>query len=124
MSANKARPSYRVACYLIDKGVRIVPVNPGLAGQELLGETVYGELGDIPFDVDMVNIFRPSVAVPKIVDAALVRWPDLCTIWMQLGVQHPESAAKAKARGVDVIQDRCLKIECDRLFSAHPGGRA
>ena len=117
VSANQIRPSYYVARYLGLKGMRVIPVNPGLAGQTLLGETVYGDVADIPFDVDMVDIFRRSEAVPPIVDASLARWPDLQTIWMQIGVTHPEAAAKAEARGVDVVQDRCPKIEYQRLFN-------
>lgn len=116
VSANPVRPSYFVARYLRLKGVRVVPVNPGLAGQTLFGETVYGALSDIPFDVDMVDIFRRSDAVPAIVDDALARWPDLETIWMQIGVEHANAAAKARARGVTVIENRCPKIEYQRLF--------
>jgi hypothetical protein len=116
VSANPVRPSYFVARYLGLKGMRIIPVNPGLAGQKLFGETVYGDLAEIPFDVDMVDIFRRSEAVPEIVDAALARWPNLQTIWMQIGVSHAEAAAKAQDRGVDVIEDRCPKIEYQRLF--------
>ncbi|PUB13626.1 CoA-binding protein [Yoonia sediminilitoris] len=117
VSANPVRPSYYVARYLGLKGYRVIPVNPSLAGQQLLGETVYGDVTDIPDDVDMVDIFRRSDAVPPIVDAALDRWPDLQTIWMQIGVTHPQAAEKASARGVDVIQGRCPKIEYQRLFS-------
>ncbi|MDX8348319.1 CoA-binding protein [Cognatiyoonia sp. IB215446] len=117
ISANPVRPSYYVARYLGLKGYRVIPVNPGLARQTLLGEEVYGNVADIPDDVDMVDIFRRSEAVPPIVDAALARWPDLRTIWMQIGVEHAEASAKAKARGVDVIQNRCPKIEYQRLFN-------
>ena len=116
VSANPVRPSHFVARYLGLKGYRVIPVNPGLAGQTLLGEAVYADLEDVPDDVDMVDIFRRSDAVPAIVDAALDRWPDLQTIWMQIGVEHPEAAAKAEARGVDVIQNRCPKMEYQRLF--------
>ena len=116
VSANQVRPSYYVARYLKLKGYRVIPVNPGLAGQMLFGETVYGELEEIPFDVDMVDIFRRSDAVPPIVDAALKKWPKLQTVWMQIGVSHDGAAAKAEARGVDVIQNRCPKIEYQRLF--------
>lgn len=115
-SANPVRPSYFVARYLSLKGFRVVPVNPGLAGQKLFGENVYATLADIPFDVDMVDIFRRSDAVPAIVDEAMARWPQLQTIWMQIGVQHDGAAAVAQARGVTVIQDRCPKIEYQRLF--------
>ncbi|WP_439154882.1 CoA-binding protein [Yoonia sp.] len=115
VSANPVRPSYYVARYLGLKGYRVIPVNPGLAGQTLLSETVYATLTDVPDDVDMVDIFRRSDAVPPIVDEALARWPDLQTIWMQIGVEHAEAAEKAQARGVDVIQNRCPKIEYQRL---------
>ncbi|WP_108814643.1 CoA-binding protein [Loktanella sp. Alg231-35] len=116
VSANQVRPSFYVARYLGLKGYRVIPVNPGLAGQTLLGETVYGDVTDIPDDVDMVDIFRRSDAVPPIVDAALARWPALQTVWMQIGVMHAGAAAVAQARGVDVIQNRCPKIEYQRLF--------
>lgn len=114
-SANPARPSYRVASLLQAKGHRIVPVNPGLAGQTLLGAPVYASLSDIPFDVDMIDIFRNAEAVPAIVDEALARFPALKAIWMQLDIIVPEAAAKARARGVDVIMDRCPAIEYARL---------
>jgi len=116
VSANPVRPSFYVARYLGLKGYRVIPVNPGLAGQTLLGEVVHGDVSDIPDEVDMVDIFRRSEAVPPIVDAALARWPNLQTIWMQIGVENNEAAAKAEARGVDVIQNRCPKIEYQRLF--------
>lgn len=117
VSANQIRPSYYVARYLGLKGMRVIPVNPGLAGQTLFGETVYADVSDVPYDVDMVDIFRRSEAVPPIVDAALERWPNLQTIWMQIGVEHAEAAVKAEARGVDVVQNRCPKIEYQRLFN-------
>ncbi|MFT6683313.1 MAG: putative CoA-binding protein [Loktanella salsilacus] len=116
VSANPVRPSYFVARYLKLKGFTIVPVNPGLAGQELLGERVYGSLAEVPGDVDMVDVFRRSDAVPGIVDEALARWPQLDVIWLQLGVHHDAAAAVATARGVTVVQDRCPKIEYQRLF--------
>jgi hypothetical protein len=116
VSANPARPSHFVARYLGLKGYRVIPVNPGLAGQELLGETVHASLSDVPDEVEMVDIFRRSEAVPPIVDEALARWPDLQTIWMQIGVVHEDAAARAGARGVDVIMDLCPKMEYQRLF--------
>ena len=116
VSAKQVRPSYYVARYLGLKGYRVIPVNPGLAGQELFGSRVYPDLKSIPDDVDMVDIFRRPDAVPAIVDEALARWPDLQTIWMQIGVAHAEAAAVAQARGVDVVQNRCPKIEYQRLF--------
>jgi predicted CoA-binding protein len=116
VSANSVRPSYFVARYLKLKGFRVIPVNPGLAGQQLFRETVFGTLADIPFDIDMVDVFRRSDAVPALVDEALARWPDLKTIWMQIGVVHEAAALEAQARGVTVIMDRCPKIEYQRLF--------
>ena len=116
VSANQIRPSFYVARYLKLKGFRVIPINPGLAGQTLLGETVYSDVSQGPIDVDMVDIFRRSEAVPDIVDASLERWPALQTIWMQIGVTHDQATATAQARGVDVIQDRCPKIEYQRLF--------
>ena len=116
VSANPVRPSYFVARYLQIKGFRIVPVNPGLAGQTLLGETVHASLTDVPVDVDMVDVFRRSDAVPAIVEEALARWPRLDVIWLQLGVRHDAAAEVARARGVTVVQDRCPKIEYQRLF--------
>ncbi len=118
VSANQVRPSFYVARYLGLKGYRVIPVNPGLAGQTLLGETVYADLRQIPSEipVDMVDIFRQSAHVPPIVDDALQCLPGLRTIWMQIGVENPEAAAKAEARGITVIQNRCPKIEFQRLF--------
>ena len=117
LSPKKDRPSWGVARFLQARGYRIIPVNPGHAGAEILGETVYADLSSVPADagVDMVDIFRRSEAVPEIVDEALRVLPDLKTICMQLGVSHPEAAAKAEAAGMVVIQDRCPKIEFPRL---------
>jgi len=116
VSANPVRPSYYVARYLGLKGFRVIPVNPGLAGQELLGELVYPDLASIPDPVDVVDIFRRSDHVPPIVDQALERFENLDTIWMQIGVVNDAAAARAEARGVRVIQNRCPKIEYQRLF--------
>lgn len=116
VSTNPVRPSYFVARYLGLKGFDVVPVNPMTAGQELFGKTVVAALSDIEGSVDMVDIFRRSEAVPPIVDEALEVFPKLQTIWMQIGVEHAGAAAKAQARGVTVIQNRCPKIEYQRLF--------
>ncbi|MDF1715806.1 MAG: CoA-binding protein [Antarcticimicrobium sp.] len=116
VSMNPVRPSYYVARYLTLKGYKVVPVNPGQAGKTLFGQTVVASLPEIEGDVDMVDIFRRSEAVPPIVDEALEAFPALQTIWMQIGVENPEAAAKAEARGVTVIQNRCPKIEYQRLF--------
>ncbi|MCV2873009.1 CoA-binding protein [Defluviimonas sp. WL0050] len=118
VSPNPVRPSYYVARYLGLKGFTVIPVNPGHAGGEILGRTVYADLASIPKDmnVDMVDIFRRSDAVPAIVDEALAELPKLKTIWMQIGVEHAEAAARAEERGIRVVQNRCPKIEYQRLY--------
>ena len=114
-SANPDRASHSVAKFWADRGARVIGVNPGLAGQEFFDETVVGTIVDLPDGVDMINVFRQSDAVSGIVDAALARFDTLPTIWLQLGVQDDAAAAKATARGVDVITNRCPKIEARRL---------
>jgi predicted CoA-binding protein len=116
VSSNPVRPSYFVARYLTLKGYTVIPVNPGLEGQVLFGQDVKASLSDIEGPVDMVDIFRRSDAVPPIVDEALNTFPDLKAIWMQIGVEHVEAAQKAEARGVAVVQNKCPKIEYQRLF--------
>lgn len=116
VSMNPVRPSYYVARYLGLRGKRVIPINPVHAGKTLLGETVRADLSEISEPVDMVDIFRRPEHVPDIVDAALVQLPHLRTIWMQIGVEHPEAAAQAEAAGKTVIQNRCPKIEYQRLF--------
>ena len=116
VSPNPVRPSYFVARYLKLKGFRVIPVNPGHAGAVLFGETIRASLAECPPEVDMVDIFRRSEHVPPIVDKAMEQLPNLRTIWMQIGVQHPEAAAKAQARGLDVVQNLCPKMEYQRLF--------
>ena len=116
VSANEIRPSYYVARYLSLKGYEVFPVNPGHAGKTLFGRTVHASLDEIEGGVDMVDIFRRPEHVPQVVDEALAAFPDLRTIWMQIGVTHAEAAATARARGVDVVMDRCPKIEYQRLF--------
>ncbi len=120
LSANPARPSYGVAQFLKDKGYRVIGVNPGLAGQVMFDEPVYADLQSVPDTVDMVDIFRRSEEVPAIVDSALARWPELATIWMQIGVMHEGAAEVAAARGVDVVQNLCPKIEYARIIGASP----
>jgi len=116
MSMNPVRPSYYVARYLKLKGFDIVPVNPGHAGEEAFGATVVGSLSDIAGGVDMVDIFRRSEHVGPIVEEALDCFPDLQTVWMQIGVVNEAAADLARTRGVDVVMDRCPKIEYQRLF--------
>lgn len=112
-SSNWNRPGYFVMKYLQGKGYRVIPVNPGIAGQELLGERVYAALRDIPEPVDMVDVFRPSSEAPKIVeDAIAIHAP---VVWMQLGIRNDEAAAIAEAAGIEIIMNRCPKIEFGRL---------
>jgi predicted CoA-binding protein len=95
----------------------MIPVNPGLAGQDLLGQKVYGKLGDIPEPVDMVDIFRASQYALGIVEQALALSPRPQVIWMQLGIRNDEAATLAEANGVKVVMNRCPKIEYGRLSS-------
>lgn len=116
VSLNPVRPSYYVARYLSLKGYEVVPVNPGHVGEVVFGTKVIGSLADIEGEVDMIDIFRRSEHVTPIVEEALATFPNLKTVWMQIGVINEEAAALAEARGVDVIMDRCPKIEYQRLF--------
>ena len=116
VSLNPVRPSNYVARYLGLKGYTVIPVNPGHAGEKLYGQTVVAHLKDIEGGVDMVDIFRRSDHVGPIVDEALETFPELKTIWMQIGGVNHDAAETARARGVDVIMDRCPKIEYQRLF--------
>ena len=115
VSLNQVRPSYYVARYLSLRGYRVIGVNPGHSGAMLFGEEVRASIAELPGDVDMVDIFRRSDAVPGIVEEALAHLPGLRTVWMQIGVESPEAAAMAEARGVDVVMNRCPKIEYQRL---------
>ena len=117
VSANTSRPSYFAFKYLLERGYRMIPVNPGLAGQELLGQKVYGRLADIPEPVDMVDVFRASAHVLPVVEQALQLTPKPQVIWMQLGVRNDEAAALAEAAGLKVVMNRCPKIEYGRLSS-------
>ncbi|HEY1637283.1 MAG TPA: CoA-binding protein [Rhizomicrobium sp.] len=116
-SGNEMRPSYFAMMYLLAKGYVIHPINPGLAGKEILGQRVYASLKEVPAPVDMVDIFRAAEAAPGIVREALAEKDrlGLKTIWMQLGVINNEAAEMARAAGLSVIMDRCPKIEYGRL---------
>ena len=114
-SANPARPSYIVLKYLTERGYRVIPVNPGLAGQSICGQEVVASLKDIRGPLDMVEIFRNSEAAGPIVDEALTLEPKPKVIWMQLSVRNDAAAARAEAQGVRVVMNRCPKIEYGRL---------
>ena len=114
-SANPARPSHSVARYLQNRGYRVIPVNPGLAGQTWLGEKVHASLAEISGPVDMVDVFRRSEAVAGVTDEALALSHPPLAIWTQLGVRDDEAAERARQRGVRVVQNRCPAIEIPRL---------
>jgi predicted CoA-binding protein len=115
VSLNPVRPSYYVARYLSLRGFRVIGVNPGHAGAQLFGETVRSSIEELPPEVDMLDLFRRSEAVGPLVDEALEHLPGLRTVWMQIGVENAEAAARAEARGIDVVMNRCPKIEYQRL---------
>ncbi len=116
VSPDPVRPSHYVGRYLSLKGFRVIPVNPAHVGKRLFGAPVVASLADCPPETDLVDIFRRSEAVPGIVAEALAALPRLRTVWMQIGVESPEAAAMAEAKGVDVVMNRCPKIEYQRLF--------
>ena len=113
-SANWKRPSYFAMKYLQGKGYRMIPVNPGQAGKEILGELCYASLSDIPESVDMVDIFRNSSDAYGVTEEAIEIGAK--TVWMQLAIRNDEAARKAEDAGLKVIMDRCPKIEYSRLF--------
>ena len=117
VSANTSRPSYFAFKYLLERGYHMIPVNPGLAGQELLGQKVYGKLADILEPVDMVDIFRASQYALGIVQEALALKPRPQVVWMQLGIRNDEAAQLAEVNGLKVVMNRCPKIEYGRLSS-------
>ncbi len=114
-SAGQARPSFFVLKYLAGRGYTMLPINPGLAGGEIAGLKVYRSLADAPGPIDMVDIFRNSAAAGAVVDEALALVALPKVIWMQLGVRNDAAAARAEARGLKVVMNRCPKIEYGRL---------
>jgi uncharacterized protein len=116
-SANNSRPSYFAMKYLLGKGYRVVPINPGLAGQKILDQDVIAALGDVTGPVEIVDIFRNSEAALEIVREAIALKDKLGikVIWMQLGVRNETAAAEAEAAGFKVVMNRCPKIEYGRL---------
>lgn len=112
-SPNWNRPSFFAMKYLQNKGYRVIPVNPVAAGQEILGETVYATLKEVPVKVDMVDVFRNSEAAGQITDDAIAIGAPI--VWMQLGVSNAAAAARAEAAGMKVVMNRCPKIEYGRL---------
>ncbi len=112
LSADWSRPSYFAAKYLIDHGFEVIPVNPKY--DEILGQKCYPDLESIPTQVDVVDLFQRTERVPPFVDSAIAIGAKV--IWMQLGVIHEEAAKKAEDAGLEVVMDRCMKIEYARLF--------
>jgi len=115
-SAKPERPSHRVMQFLLDEGYEVVPINPGLAGQQLLGQTVHASLADLPTSVDMADIFRDAASLPEVtqevVDAGIP------AIWTQLGVVHTEAERTGLDAGLQMVIDRCPAIEIPRLRDA------
>lgn len=114
-SANPARPSHYVPRYLLERGYEVFPVNPGWAGREILGRPVVARLGDLPKPVDVVDVFRHPEAVAPIAEDAVAIGAKV--LWMQIGVVNPEAARIAQEGGLQVVMDRCAKIEHARLLS-------
>jgi uncharacterized protein len=117
ISPKDNRPSYFAFKYLLERGYRMIPVNPGQAGKEILGQKVYARLADIPEPVDMVDIFRASEHARPIVQEAIAMKKPPRVIWMQLSVRNDQAAALAEAAGMKVVMNRCPKIEYGRLSS-------
>jgi uncharacterized protein len=116
-SEKEIRPSYFAFKYLLERGYRMIPVNPGHDGHAILGQRIYARLADIPEPVDMIDIFRGSQYALAIVQEAISLKPRPSVIWMQLGVRDDEAAALAEANGMKVVMNRCPKIEYGRLSS-------
>ena len=116
LSMNENRPSYFVGRYLHRRGYKIIPINAGHEGKYFFGQLVKSSIEEIDEPVDMVDIFRKPEAVPQIVDDCLAKLKDLKTIWMQIGIAHEDAARKARQAGLNVIENRCPKIEHQRLF--------
>ena len=115
-SPNPDRPSHGVMRFLLSRGYRVFPVNPGQAGKDIHGQKVYARLADISEPVDMVDVFRAPAALPGVVDEALAMTPLPKVIWGQLSVRHDAAAAHAEAAGISVVMDRCPAIEYPRLI--------
>ena len=115
-SAKPERPSHRVMQFLLDDGYEVLPINPGLAGQRLLGQTVYASLADLPTSVDMADIYRDAASLPEgTLDVVAAGIP---AMWTQLGVVHSEAEQTALDAGLELVVDRCPAIEIPRLRDA------
>jgi len=116
-SAKDNRPSYFAFKYLMERGYDMIPINPGLAGKQLLGKTIYARLSEVPEPIDMIDIFRAAKYAIPVVQEALTLKVKPRVIWMQLSVRNDEAAALAEANGMKVVMNRCPKIEYGRLSS-------
>ena len=116
LSMNETRPSYFVGRYLHKRGYKIIPINAGHGGKYFFGQLVMSNIDEIREPVDMVDIFRKPEAVPQIVEESLAKLKGLKTIWMQIGIKHERAVQKARDFGLKVVEDRCPKIEHQRLF--------
>ena len=115
-SAKPERPSHRVMQFLLDDGYEVLPINPGLAGQRLLGQTVYPSLADLPTSVDMADIFRDAASLPEVTQDVVAA--GIPAMWTQLGVVHSEAEQTALDAGLELVVDRCPAIEIPRLRDA------
>jgi predicted CoA-binding protein len=116
-SEKENRPSYFAFKYLLERGYKMIPINPGHVGKDMLGQRIYARLADVPEPIDMLDIFRTSRYALAVVQEALALKPRPRVIWMQLGVRNDEAAALAEANGLKVVMNRCPKIEYGRLSS-------
>ena len=115
-SAKPERPSHRVMQFLLDQGYEVLPINPSLARQKLLGQTVYATLADLPTRVDMADIFRDAASLPEVTQAVVAA--GIPAMWTQLGVVHSEAEQNAVGAGLQLVVDRCPAIEIPRLRDA------
>lgn len=118
-SADPRKPAHTVPRRMQQAGYRIVPVNPNHAGEEILGERCYASLADVPEQVDLVNVFRPSASTPEVVRAAVAA--GVPAVFLQSGIAHPESRRLAEQAGMDYVEDRCIAVERAKHQVTHPG---
>ncbi len=116
-----SKAAHYVPAYLHGRGLRVIPVNPGYAGRELWGEPVRGSLAEVGAAVDVLDVFRRPQALPGHLAEILALGPRM--VWLQLGIRHDDVAARLMSAGIDVVQDRCLMVDHERLLGAEGGGR-
>jgi len=112
-SSTPGKAAHDIPKYLIDHGYNVIPVNP--FADEIFGREAHDSLADVEADIDIVDVFRPSEEVPDIVDGVLERTADAGVVWLQLGIRHDEATARAEEAGKQVVQDKCIKVEHQRL---------